>query len=184
MSFSIMLNPWTFRNQVTDITEDGNPNEDAYLQCGAACISMVLQWETGIKRSVDRIKDEILGQNATGIISNTQIISYLVGNGVQATTLPPVRFTSPINATGSLLYDEWDYLVKGHPCITLMYWDYPGSSVLHWRTVIGCKEDWTGKFVYTADPIDGRLKTETYQQHLDMYAGLIIGVGTPKYPIN
>lgn len=165
MTWSIDWNPtWPFLSQnATNDTWDGGPPENASEDCGETCLAMVIQYLTGVHVPPDSIKDEILGQGATGPSTLPQLSDFLLTNASTNTTQywPLVAQ----NGSNGLLDRVYQYLVKGKPCIVLK--NYSATiPTAHWVTPIYLDSTTVG----WCDPWNGSFAESSYYDFFKLYA--------------
>jgi hypothetical protein len=142
------LQPWPYYSQNADWTTDQDGfDENANLNCGPESICMCCKYLTGIETPADYVKDVILGPEKTGTTTAANLAWYLRH-----------MCEIPTDIIGCSVQDQftwyvWEYLHRGKPVIWLRYWDYVGSSTLHWACLnymdsskIGEADPWTGTY--------------------------------------
>lgn len=168
MSWTINdLPSWEYYSQNNSPTDDGQYDENAQLDCGPTCLSMVIRQITGVRVYPDTIKDGIEGQGAVGITYSSQLQQYLSDRATITSTL-----YVPTEAQNSqhygLLDIEWAYLTKGKPLLHLTSL----GTFAHWRVVIGMSD----LYVFSADPWNGSRYIETWSNHWSSSHRYLIGI--------
>jgi hypothetical protein len=149
MSWSTLLSPLPNISQNTGTTSDGQPSENASLDCAEACICNVTRYITGVALIPDNVNDQMFWEGHVGSTTPGPMRSFLLTVCSIPTTMPTVTNTNP-GEPGGVLNLLWSATVAGHPAIVLKrYSDTVNTS--HWVTVFGLDpstvtyvESWTG----------------------------------------
>lgn len=142
---SILLPDYPLVNQMTTWTDDGQPSENAPLDCAYGDLAMFFIWAFGERHSPDYYHDLIAGQGRVGVAWSRQIAAYLRARGVD---VGEAYGLSPLGA-----YDVvGQALAQGYPTIVLSR-EALGN---HYTTAIGLDD---ARGVVRANPNGGVRET-------------------------
>ncbi len=96
-------------NQVHEATADGQPDENAQMNCVPASIASAVNYLLGKTLNGDQIKDAVYGNGYTGATSADRFVPYLQGMGI--TMLPHS------GQPEDLIPVVRDYIANGVPCL-------------------------------------------------------------------
>lgn len=165
MTWNILLSPWPYKSQNASPTTDGQPDENHADNCGETCLSMIVEFLTGVKVDPDTIKDQILGQGTLGLLDTYQLTGYLWRQtGTNTSVIEPPD-------QNSLTHSIWQYTVIGEPLLVLRQYS-PTVTNHHWVVVIGL----TPTQVVYVDPWVGQPVWQSYADFYALFRSMLIGV--------
>lgn len=165
-SWKVGFSHWYDWGQNADWTSDGRPDENKADNCLMESLAECIKFLTHVELPADYIKDVLYGDGYTGFTYFRDAVRFLA----DYCDLPGYEWSHP--TMGDTLWEVWNALKSGHPCIGLFQYGGISGGTPHCMPYLYLD---TGK-VIVSDPWTAQRRTFTYSEHNNwsLLAGMTI----------